>query len=196
MGKHKGPVLVYHAVKSQRISDTLWVWTTITIKPPNLGTYLSICNMMESTTTAEQQNIDCSKWGLYLNTTVVDTEIKKSSCLPLEDLRRTGISTKIVLSPLPTLKWGLGRGVSWLHPFWSLRYTACIWASLAWPCLPTRCSVTGSSHDLAFPPYCLSLECYTVRCAYREPFCYLFYGIRIHKQSLGWILAMKIHLAV
>lgn len=25
MGKHKGPVLVYHAVKSQRISDTLWV---------------------------------------------------------------------------------------------------------------------------------------------------------------------------
>jgi len=117
MGKHNGPVLVYHAVKSQRISDTLWVWTTITIKPPNLGTYLSICNMMESTTTAEQQNIDCSKWGLYLNTTVVDTEIKKSSCLPLEDLRRTGISTKIVLSPLPTLKWGLGRAGSWLHPF-------------------------------------------------------------------------------
>jgi len=55
------------------------------------------------------------------------------------------------LLPMPTLKWGLGRGGSWLHPFWSLRCIACTWALLVWPCLPTRCSVTASGHDLAFP---------------------------------------------
>ena len=28
----------------------------------------------------------------------------------------------------------------------------CTWAPLGWPCLPIRCSITGSNHDLAFPP--------------------------------------------
>jgi len=46
-------------------------------------------------------------------------------------------------------QWGLEG--SWLHPFWSLRCIACTWALLVWPCLPTRCSVTASGHDLAFP---------------------------------------------
>jgi len=39
---------------------------------------------------------------------------------------------------------------SWLQPFLSLRYTACTWAPMGWPCLPTSCSITGSGHDLAF----------------------------------------------
>ena len=52
--------------------------------------------------------------------------------------------------PLPALKWGLGRGESQLHPFRSLRGTACSWAPLGWPCLPTRCSVTASGRDLEF----------------------------------------------
>ena len=57
--------------------------------------------------------------------------------------------------PLPTLKWGLGRGGSWPHPFQSLRYIACTWTPQGWPCLPTRCSITVSGCDLAFP-----LQCY------------------------------------
>ena len=52
---------------------------------------------------------------------------------------------------LPTLKWGLGRGGSWHHPFRSLRCIACTWAPLGWPCLPTRCSITSSSQDWALP---------------------------------------------
>jgi len=62
----------------------------------------------------------------------------------------------IPMPPLPTLKWGLGRGGSWLHPFQALSCIACTWAPLGWPCLPTRCSISGSSHDLAFPVCCLS----------------------------------------
>jgi len=58
---------------------------------------------------------------IYSNATTIDTEIKKKSYLPSEDLRYTGISSKIPLIPLPTLKCGLGRGGSWLHPLWSLR---------------------------------------------------------------------------
>ena len=52
--------------------------------------------------------------------------------------------------PLPTLKWGLGRGGSWLHPSQSFGCTAYSWALLGWPCLLTRCSITASSCDLAF----------------------------------------------
>ena len=53
-------------------------------------------------------------------------------------------------APLPTLKWGLGRGESCLHPFQLFSCTACTWALLGWPCLPT-CSITVSFHDWAFP---------------------------------------------
>jgi len=52
--------------------------------------------------------------------------------------------------PLPTPKWGLGRGRSWLHPFQSLWCIACIWAPISWPCLLTRCSITVLGFDLAF----------------------------------------------
>ena len=61
------------------------------------------------------------------------------------------MSSKIPSPPLPTLKWGLGGGESWLHPFWSLRWTACRWPPLGWPRLPTRCSISASCHDSAFP---------------------------------------------
>jgi len=53
-------------------------------------------------------------------------------------------------SPLPALKWGLGRGRSWLQPFWSVMAIACTWAPLGWPCLPNRCSITTSSPALVF----------------------------------------------
>jgi len=62
--------------------------------------------------------------------------------------RQRTIDSKCLMS---SLKWGLGRGGSWLHPFQSLRCTACTWTPLGWPCLPTWGSTTGSGHDLAFP---------------------------------------------
>ena len=75
---------------------------------------------------------------------------KKKICLPLEGHRQARISTKIPLSLLPTLKRGLGRSGSWLHHFCSLRCIACTWALLGWPCLLTRCLITGSGCHLAF----------------------------------------------
>jgi len=75
---------------------------------------------------------------------------KKKICLPSEGLTYRWISSKIPLPPLPSLKRGLGRGGSWLHPFQSLRYIACTWTPLAWPCIPTGCSITASSCDSAF----------------------------------------------
>lgn len=70
---------------------------------------------MESTAmTAKQQVRICS------NATATGTETKERSYLPLEGLRYTGISIEIPLSPLQTLKWGLGRSGAWLHPFQSL----------------------------------------------------------------------------
>ena len=62
---------------------------------------------------------------------------KERSYLPLEGLRYTGMTSKISIPPLTTLKWGLGRAGSWLP--------------LGWPCLPITCSIIGTSRDLAFP---------------------------------------------
>jgi len=59
------------------------------------------------------------------------------------------MSSKIPLSSLPTLTWGLRWSGSRLHPFQSLRNTACTWAPQGWPCHHTRCLITGSGHDLA-----------------------------------------------
>jgi len=89
----------------------------------------------------------------------MDAETNERICFHSEGLQKAGISSKIPSPPLPTLKWlgGLGRGGSWLHPFLSFRYTACTWAPLGWPCLPTRCSITASGHNLTFPLHFQSL---------------------------------------
>jgi len=60
---------------------------------------------------------------------------------PKRSSGKEGCLNRIPSPPLPTLKWGLERDGSWLHPFRSLRCTACTWAPLGWPCLLTRCSV-------------------------------------------------------
>jgi len=101
--------------------------------------------------TAEQQDPRPQQEKICTNTTAVGVEIKERSYLPSEDLRYSGISSEIPFPPLPTLTWGLGSCGSWLHPFCSLRCTACTWAPLGWSCIPTRCSVTASGHDSAFP---------------------------------------------
>jgi len=70
--------------------------------------------------TAEQQVPSLHPVRVFSNATAIGTEIKERSCLPLEGLRYTGISSKKLTPPLPPLNCGLGRGGSWLQPFWSL----------------------------------------------------------------------------
>jgi len=60
---------------------------------------------MESTKmTAEQQGPKLQHGRICSNITAVSTGIKESNCLPSENLRKAGISNKIPLPPLPTLK--------------------------------------------------------------------------------------------
>lgn len=91
-----------------------------------------------------------SLWIQLIRMSPNSTEMKETSCLPSEGLKCRGISSKTPLLPLPTLKWGLGKGGSWLHPFQSFRCIAFTWDPLGGPCLSSRCSIIGSRYDLAF----------------------------------------------
>ena len=115
---------------------------------------------MESTViTAGWRSPRLQKARISPNAAAVDTETKEKKLLTLKRPQVGRDLQQDTSLPLPTLKWGLGRGGSWLHPFWSLRYTACSWAPLGWSCLPSRCSITASSYDLAFPlQYCAHTE--------------------------------------
>jgi len=99
----------------------------------------------------EQQGPQVQPVRIFSNATAIFTETKERSYLPAEGLRYTGISREIPLPPLLTLKWGLGGGGSWFHPFQSLRSIVYTWAPLGWHCIPRRCSITGLGYDLAFP---------------------------------------------
>ena len=60
----------------------------------------------------QQQNnkvIDCSEWGL------AQMQQPQKQRKEATYLTYTGMSSKIHLA---TPRWGLGRGGSWLHPFW------------------------------------------------------------------------------
>ena len=59
-------------------------------------------NAMQST--AEQQGPRLQQIQIYSNTTAVITNIKERSYLPSEGLRYIGISSRIPLPSLPTLK--------------------------------------------------------------------------------------------
>jgi len=142
--------------KSSPITISCWL-NFLWLMWKSLSCFVTCYNMMESTImTAEQQDPRLQQVMIHSHVTATGTKIMERSYLPLEDPRYAEISRQIPLPPLPTLKWGLGRGGPLLHPSWSLRYIACTWASVGWPCLPTRCSITGSSHDLVFP---LHLPC-------------------------------------
>jgi len=108
---------------------------------------------MESTPiTAGWQSPQLQQKRTSPSATAVGAETNKSSCLPSEGLKDIRITSKTPSPPLLTLKWGLGRGGSWLHPSRSLSCIECTWGPLGWPCLPTRCAITcDSSCDLAFP---------------------------------------------
>jgi len=61
--------------------------------------------MMESRAmTAEQQGPKLQQTKVCSNATAIDTEIKKGSYLPLENLRKTENPREIPLSALPTFK--------------------------------------------------------------------------------------------
>ena len=59
---------------------------------------------------------------IHSKATAIGTKTRKRSCLPSEVLNYIGIFKKTFFPLLPTLKWGLGRGGSWLHPIQSVRY--------------------------------------------------------------------------
>jgi len=103
--------------------------------------------MESAAMTAEQQGPRLQQVRICSNATAVGIEIKEGSCLPPEYLIYTGISSKIPLPPLPTLKWGLGSQ----DPPIPVSQVHCTWAPLGWSCPCTRCSITVSSLDLACP---------------------------------------------
>ena len=138
-------IYLYIWIHNIHINTCLCTVTADSIYWCNAVTMESAAMTAEHWTPRLQQVRTCS------DATAMGTETKVRSSLPSEGRSYTGISSKITLPPPPTLKWGLGRGRSWLHTFWSLRGTAYTWAPLGWPCLPTRCSITASSCDLAFP---------------------------------------------
>jgi len=96
------------------------------------------CNTTESTAVAvEQRGPRLQKLRICSTAAAaVGTEIKERSCLPSEGLKCRGISSKMPLHLLPTLKYGLGKDGSCLHSFQPLRGIACSRAPLGWPCLP------------------------------------------------------------
>jgi len=70
--------------------------------------------------TAEQQDPRLQQVRIRSNATAAGTEIRKSNCLPLEVLWYIGISSKMALLPLPTLRRS-GKGWILAPPLWSLR---------------------------------------------------------------------------
>jgi len=71
--------------------------------PPESDTLHNLCNSMESTAmTAEQQGPRLEQVRICSNAKAMET--KEEVCLPLEGLRYAGISSKIPLPLLPTLK--------------------------------------------------------------------------------------------
>jgi len=77
-----------------------------------------------------------SLWLQLIRMSPNSTEMKETSCLPSEGLKCRGISIKMPLHLLPTLKYCLGKDGSCLHSFQPLRGIACSRAPLGWPCLP------------------------------------------------------------
>ena len=116
---------------------------------------------------------------------------ERKSHLPLEGLREAGISSEIPSPPLPALKWGLGRGGSWLHPFPSLRQIGCTWAPLGWPCPPTRCLIIVSSPVLAFP---LQVFNKAVTHILFYPFCSYVLTSAVHQEVVQYGMESQRHL--
>jgi len=103
---------------------------------------------------------DDNSWVAKSLATAIENEPKRSShrcrkegkellTLRMPQVGRN-LQQEMPLIPLPTLKWGLGRGGSCLHLIQSLRCIARTWAALGWPCPPTKRSITGSGHAFAF----------------------------------------------
>jgi len=105
---------------------------------------------MESAATTEQQGPRLQQVRICSNTATISAEIKEGSYLPSEGLKHTGISSKKFSLLQPTLRRRLEGGVDPgstpsgqsgpLHA-----------PEPPWPCLPTRCSITASGRDSAFP---------------------------------------------
>jgi len=112
---------------------------------------LYLCNAIKGRWYQHGKVLGYSKWKQAQMQQPQIEKWRKRAAYLWKASARKGSPAEIPSPPLPNLKWGLGRGGSWLHPFRPLRYTACTWAPLSWPCLPTRCSITASGRALALP---------------------------------------------
>lgn len=88
------------------------------------------------------------------------------------------------------------RGGSWLPPFWSLRSTACTWAPMGWPCLPTKYSITASSCDSAFPLH-RSIQVKKLNIKHRKTLHWLQLELKIFMSYLPFnltgLIELKLH---
>lgn len=89
-----------------------------------------------------QQGQGLQRVRICSHATAVGIETRGKCCLPSEGLR--------YLQCLPFNEGGKGWILTPALLVTQVHCIACTWAPLGWPCLPTRCSITASSCDLAF----------------------------------------------
>lgn len=110
----------YHLYPRDVILYIIWIFTSCTFCLLSLTWWIWLYehhNAMGSVTmTCFAVIIRLQQVKICSDTIAVSPEIRERSCLPSESLMCAGISRKIPLHPLPSLKWGLERGRPWLQP--------------------------------------------------------------------------------
>ena len=117
---------------------------------------------------------DDNSWVAKSSATANENEPKRSShrcrkegkellTLRMPQVGRN-LQQEMPLIPLPTLKWGLGRGGSWLHPPLPNTQVHCTHLSFPGLTLPAHQVLTVSGRDLAFPLHFYMIVCFFSWC--------------------------------